>query len=97
MQVHERLKFDENGKAMLYIFENCKHAIRTIPLMMYDEHKPEDLDTDLEDHIADMIRYFCMMRPIAPRIVEEKEIPLYDPLNQFVEMGNYNKAIFRRI
>lgn len=97
MQVHERLKFDENGKAMLYIFENCKHAIRTIPLMMYDEHKPEDLDTDLEDHIADMIRYFCMMRPIAPRIVEEKEIPLYDPLNQFTEMGNYNKAIFRRI
>lgn len=97
MQVHERMKFDENGKAMLYIFENCKHAIRTIPLMMYDEHKPEDLDTDLEDHIPDMIRYFCMSRPIAPRIVEEKEIPLYDPLNQFTEMGNYNKAIFRRI
>ena len=97
MQIHERMKFDENGKAMLYIFENCKHAIRTIPLMMYDEHKPEDLDTDLEDHISDMIRYFCMMRPIAPRIVEEKEIPLYDPLNQFAEMDKYNKAIFRRI
>ena len=97
MQIHERLKFDENGKAMLYIFENCKHAIRTIPLMMYDEHKPEDLDTDLEDHIPDMIRYFCMMRPIAPRIVEEKQIPLHDPLNQFVDKGNYNKAIFRRI
>lgn len=97
MQIHERFKFDENGKAMLYIFENCKHAIRTIPLMMYDEHKPEDLDTDLEDHISDMIRYFCMMRPIAPRIVEEKEIPLYDPLDQFKDVGNYNRAIFRRI
>ena len=96
MQIHERFKFDENGKAMLYIFENCKHAIRTIPLMMYDEHKPEDLDTDLEDHIADMIRYCCMARPIAPRIIVEEEIPLYDPLNQFTD-GNYNKAIFRRI
>ena len=96
MQIHERFKFDENGKAMLYIFENCKHAIRTIPLMMYDEHKPEDLDTDLEDHIADMIRYCCMARPIAPRIVVEEEIPMYDPLNQFSD-GNYNKAIFRRI
>jgi hypothetical protein len=52
MQVHERLKFDENGYAMLYFFENCKHAIRTLPLMMYDEHKPEDLDTDLEDHVC---------------------------------------------
>lgn len=97
MQMHERFKFDENGKAMYYIFDTCKHAIRTIPLMMYDEHKPEDLDTDLEDHIPDEIRYFCMMRPIAPRIVEEKEIPLYDPLDQFAEKGNYNKAIFRRI
>lgn len=50
MQVHERLKFDENGFAMMYFFDNCKAAIRTIPLMMYDEHKAEDLDSDLEDH-----------------------------------------------
>jgi hypothetical protein len=63
--------------------------------MMYDEYKPEDLDTDLEDHICDSIRYFCMMRPIAPRVVKEKEIPMYDPLNQFTD--SYNKAIFRRI
>jgi hypothetical protein len=98
MQMHERFKFDENGKAMLYIFDNCKHAIRTIPLMMYDEHKPEDLDTDLEDHICDSVRYFCMMRPIAPRIVEEKEIPMHDPLNQFTDSyRNHNRAIFRRL
>lgn len=97
MQVHERLRFDENGRAMMYIFENCKDAIRTIPLMMYDEHKPEDLDTELEDHICDEVRYFCMMRPIAPRKIEVKEKPLYDPLNQYVEKGGYNKAIFRRI
>ena len=96
MQVHERFKFDENGRAMLYIFENCKHAIRTIPLMMYDEHKPEDLDTDLEDHIVDQIRYFCQMRPIAPRMVVEKEVPMCDPLNQYTN-SNYNKAIFRRL
>ena len=96
MQIHERFKFDENGYAMLYIFENCKNAIRTIPLMMYDEHKPEDLDTDLEDHIVDSLRYFCMMRPIAPREVKEEKIPMHDPLDQY--SGNkYNKAIFRRI
>jgi hypothetical protein len=95
MQVHERLRFDENGKAMMYIFDTCKDSIRTIPLMMYDEHKPEDLDSDLEDHAVDEIRYFCMMRPIAPRKIEVKEKPLYDPLNQFIERGNYNKAIFR--
>lgn len=96
MQVHERLRFDENGKAMMYFFENCKAIIRCMPLMMYDEHKPEDLDTDLEDHCLDEARYFCMMRPIAPRIIEEKQNPLYDPLNQFAEDNKYNRAIFRR-
>lgn len=99
MQVHERLKFDENGKAMLYVFENCKDTIRTIPLMMYSEkaNRMEDLDTDLEDHISDSLRYFCMSRPISPRKIEVKQKPMHDPLNQFVEKGNYNKAIFRRI
>ena len=96
MQIHERLKFDKDGYAMLYIFTNCKHAIRTIPLMMYDEHKPEDLDTDLEDHICDSLRYFCMMRPIAPREVEEVKLPMHDPLDQYGS-NKYNKAIFRRI
>jgi hypothetical protein len=96
MQIHERLKFDEDGRAMLYIFDNCKDTIRTLPLMMYDEHKPEDLDTDGEDHICDSLRYFCMMRPIAPRKIEVKEIPMYDPLNQYSnERKNRYKAIFK--
>jgi hypothetical protein len=63
--------------------------------MMYDEHKPEDLDTDLEDHILDSIRYFCMMRPIAPRLVKEEKKPMHDPLNQFETTGKYNKIIWR--
>ena len=67
MQVHYRLAFDENGFPMMYVFKNCKAFIRTMPLLMYDEHKPEDLDTDGEDHVADEVRYFCMARPIKPR------------------------------
>lgn len=99
MQIHERLKFDENGYAMLYFFNTCKAIIRCMPLMMYDEHKVEDLNTDLEDHCLDDERYFCMMNPIAPRIIEEKAIPMVDPLNQFVDtrrrpLGN-NKLIRR--
>lgn len=85
MQIHERLKFDENGYAMLYFFNTCKAIIRCMPLMMYDEHKVEDLNTDLEDHCLDDERYFCMMNPIAPRIIEEKAIPMVDPLNQFAD------------
>lgn len=83
MQVHERLKFDERGFAKMYFFDNCKAIIRCMPLMMYDEHKPEDLDTDLEDHCLDETRYFCMMRPIAPRLVQTEYRPISDPLEQF--------------
>jgi phage terminase large subunit len=68
MQMHYRLAFDDNGYPMMYIFKNCKGTIRTLPLLMYDEHKPEDIDTEGEDHIADAIRYLCMSRPIKPRM-----------------------------
>ena len=85
MQCHYRLQFDQNGYARMYVFENCKGFIRTIPLMMYDEHKVEDLDTSQEDHIADEWRYMCMSRPIEPiREVAQKTI-LSDPLNMFTK------------
>ena len=67
MQVHYRLAMDENGYPQMYVFRNCQAFIRTIPLLQYDEHKPEDLDTDGEDHVADEVRYFLMSRPIQPR------------------------------
>jgi len=67
MQLHERLKFDEQGKPMLYVFNTCGDFIRTIPSLVYDPHKPEDIDTAGEDHIYDETRYFLMSRPIAPR------------------------------
>lgn len=83
MQMHYRFQFDDKGKARMYIFKNCKNTIRTLPLLMYDEHKPEDLDTSQEDHIADAMRYFCMARPIKPIEKETGKELLYDPLNLY--------------
>ena len=80
MQVHYRLAFDENGFPMMYIFENCKAFIRTIPLLRYDEHKVEDVDTDGEDHVADEVRYFCMSRPIKPRIPSKPDEYYKNPM-----------------
>ena len=34
-----------------------------------DPRNPEDVDTDLEDHIYDDFRYMCMARPIKPKKV----------------------------
>lgn len=52
---------------MIYWFNTCLHCIRTIPVLVSDEHRPEDLDTDGEDHAADAVRYACMARPIITR------------------------------
>ena len=85
MQMHYRMMFDENGYAQMYVSRECRDFIRTIPTLQYDEHRVEDLDSRGEDHIADETRYFCMSRPITPRLPEEKTMPMWaaDPLNQF--------------
>ena len=83
MQCHYRLQFDEEGYPRMYVFDTCKAFIRTIPLLEYDDHKVEDLDTEGEDHVADEWRYMCMSRPIKPIKHEEKEPIWGDPLNQF--------------
>ena len=81
MQVQYRLQFDDNGFPMMYIFNNCKAFIRTIPLLVYDEHKVEDLDTTMEDHVADETRYFCQARPLKAAPIKTKQKLGDDPLN----------------
>ena len=90
MQVHYRLQFDENGYSRMYVFSNCKAFIRTMPLMMYSETNPEDLDTKLEDHCPDEVRYMCMSRPISPIIPVEPKTIVSDPLNQFTDKQRRN-------
>ena len=81
MQCHYRLQFDEDGYPRMYVFNTCRAFIRTIPTLIYDEHRAEDLDTKMEDHVADEWRYFCMSRPIKPiRAVKEQRM-LFDPLD----------------
>ena len=80
MQFHYRLAFDEEGKPMFQVFDTCKHFIRTIPNLVYDESRVEDIDTTQEDHIYDECRYVLMENPISPR--QHMEAPLLrdDPL-----------------
>ena len=86
MQMHYRLAFDENGFPMMYVFSNCKAFIRTIPLLQYDEHKPEELDTDGEDHAADEARYFLMSRPIKPRVAVKPDDFHKNPMSLFLDV-----------
>ena len=81
MQLHYRFRFDAEGRPMLYVFDTCKAFIRTIPLLCYDEHRPEDIDTDGEDHVADEVRYLCMRNPINPPPVVPAKPKAFDPLD----------------
>lgn len=92
MQMHYRMEFDDEGYPMMYIFSTCKAFIRTIPLLQYSDTKPEDLDTDGEDHVADEARYFCMSRPIKPVIrKKQSEAQQFDPLNMFNDDKKYDR------
>ena len=86
MQCFYRLVFNEHGFPMFYVFSNCKHFIRTIPLLQYDEHKPEDVDTNGEDHIADAWRYFLQSRPIKPRMAPKKDTYHESPMAMFLDI-----------
>ena len=66
MQFHYRLRFAPDGRPMLQVFSSCKHFIRTLPNLVYDESNVEDIDTRQEDHIYDECRYVLMEHPISP-------------------------------
>lgn len=68
-----------DGKPNIQIFENCLELIRTIPLMIYDEHNVEDVADGLPDHWCESLRYFCMSRP-EPNHPKPKRDPIpYSP------------------
>ena len=73
-QVRSRLRGGDDGPA-LKIFATCTDLIRTLPLVQHDPDRPEDLDTEAEDHAVDALRYGCMSRPYVqdePRDVKPR-------------------------
>jgi hypothetical protein len=61
--------------ANFHVFSTCAEFIRTFPSLIHDEHNPEDVDTDGEDHAGDEARYAVMSRP-QPTITREKKAEL---------------------
>lgn len=64
-QMRARFRGDGITPAM-FIFETCYDFIRTVPALQHDPDRPEDLNTDMEDHAADDGRYAAMSRPYIP-------------------------------
>ena len=89
MQVHNRLAFDESGVPMLYVFSTCRHFIRTLPSLVYDERRVEDINSEGEDHIYDELRYVCMENPIAKAAPRTITKPAYSPLSVDIRYQPY--------
>lgn len=85
-QVHERLRFGQDGRPRLYVFNTCRGFIRVFPAAQYDQNKPEDVDTKGEDHICDETRYACMANPVPSRLNEKDENWRINPLNLYLDI-----------
>tara|TARA_Y100001938_G_scaffold65761_1_gene91302 strand:+ start:564 stop:1973 length:1410 start_codon:yes stop_codon:yes gene_type:complete len=72
------------------IIKGCAPNLqRTIPEMIIDEKKPEDLDTTLEDHAVDACRYALthIQAPDVVKMTDNKEQMKYEALINPVQEG----------
>ena len=100
-QVRARLVGDGDGDPMLVVFSTCADTIRTLPVLQHDVNRPEDLDTDAEDHAADDVRYGCMSRPwtaTKPKTRDAKVDTRKPTLNEVIaEHEKHKRFIGNRI
>lgn len=57
----------------LQIFSNCTKLIESIPTLIHDMHKPEDVDSEGDDDPYDSIRYAMMSRPAPRQMLKPKK------------------------
>ena len=82
--MHQYLRWDELNPPKMVYFNTCYDSIRTIPALVHDNIKPEDVDTKGEDHAGDCDRYFLMslherkgskpMNEIQKKLQQAKEV-----------------------
>lgn len=80
------LRIEENGDTGLRIFSTCTDFITTFPANTHDDKKPEDLNTDGEDHSADEARYAVMSRPPETMLKSTENLSHTSPLYKMQEM-----------
>lgn len=72
-QVRARLIGNGDGQPMIFFLSTCRDIIRTLPALQHDLNRPEDVDTEGEDHAPDSARYACMSRPYIRHIDQRPE------------------------
>lgn len=76
--LHEYLRPDPiTEQPRLKFFTTCLNSIRSIPSLVHDQHNPEDLDSNGDDHVADGISYILQSMhegksPVLQTALEKK-------------------------
>ena len=82
--LRQRLKGEgPNDPPMIVFFSTCTDTIRTLPALQHDADRPEDVDSDAEDHAADEVRYMCASRPWIAKTT--KPLPVLDMRHATIE------------
>ncbi len=74
-RLREWLQLAPDGRPWLQVHPDCTYLARTLPSLVSDRTRPEDVDTDGEDHAADALRYFVQSRPSPERSANRSITP----------------------
>lgn len=61
--IHSYLKCTEDTQPKLKIFNTCKSLINCLATLELDKHNNEDINTDMDDHAYDALRYALASKP----------------------------------
>jgi len=92
--MHQYLYWDEHTEPKIRYFNTCRDSIRTIPQLIHDDKKPEDLNTLGEDHAADTDRYFLQTlreRSTKPPLNDTQKKLLRLKQMEEYDLSNLNK------
>jgi hypothetical protein len=70
--IHQRLALKSDGHPGLIVFSTCRNLVRTLPVLCYSKTRPEDVDTDAEDHCYDALRYGLIRKVMRGGMVRVK-------------------------
>lgn len=63
-EIHRRLQVDPyTDQPRIVFFSTCTNLISELPSIPLDKNNPEDVDTSVDDHGYDALRYAVMSRP----------------------------------
>lgn len=74
-RVHEYLADAPDELPYWQTFDTCANLVRTLPELVHDDHRVEDVSDKCEDHAPESARYGLMSRP-SPKVI--KPIPDHD-------------------